>query len=91
MKMKKKSRRAVPLCGAVSLCSGRLLCRREFRATKYQCCARYPGSGTQQLTWTPVDQSKTQSTQLSMGGQQLNVPGISGPLRLIAYRQTLVN
>ncbi len=29
---------------------------------------------------TPVDQSKTQTTQLSTGGQQLNVPGISGPV-----------
>ena len=39
-----------------------------------------PAAALQQLTWTPVDQSKTQSTQLSMGGQQLNVPGISGPV-----------
>ncbi len=30
--------------------------------------------------WTPVDQSKTQTTQLATGGQQLNVPGISGPV-----------
>lgn len=29
---------------------------------------------------TPVDQSKTQTTQLATGGQQLNVPGISGPV-----------
>jgi hypothetical protein len=28
----------------------------------------------------PVDQSKVQSTQLSAGGQQLNVPGITGPV-----------
>ncbi|KNC92335.1 maltose operon protein MalM [Trabulsiella odontotermitis] len=39
-----------------------------------------PTDALQQLTWTPVDQSKTQSTQLSTGGQQLNVPGISGPV-----------
>ena len=30
--------------------------------------------------WTPVDQSKTQTTQLAAGGQSLNVPGISGPV-----------
>lgn len=34
----------------------------------------------QQLVWTPVDQSKVQTTQLSAGGQSLNVPGISGPV-----------
>ncbi|MDU6058888.1 MAG: maltose operon protein MalM [Enterobacter sp.] len=39
-----------------------------------------PAAALQQLTWTPVDQSKTQSTQLSTGGQQLNVPGITGPV-----------
>jgi maltose operon protein len=39
-----------------------------------------PAAALQQLTWTPVDQSKTQSTDLAGGGQQLNVPGISGPV-----------
>ena len=39
-----------------------------------------PAAALQQLTWTPVDQSKTQTTQLATGGQQLNVPGISGPV-----------
>lgn len=39
-----------------------------------------PASALQQLVWTPVDQSKTQSTDLASGGQQLNVPGISGPV-----------
>ncbi|MFK3662243.1 maltose operon protein MalM [Scandinavium sp. NPDC088450] len=39
-----------------------------------------PASALQQLTWTPVDQSKTQNTSLATGGQQLNVPGISGPV-----------
>jgi maltose operon periplasmic protein len=39
-----------------------------------------PASALQQLTWTPVDQSKTQSTDLAGGGQQLNVPGITGPV-----------
>ncbi len=39
-----------------------------------------PSAALQQLTRTPVDQSKTQTTQLATGGQQLNVPGISGPV-----------
>ncbi|AKE61093.1 maltose operon protein MalM [Citrobacter farmeri] len=39
-----------------------------------------PTAALQQLTWTPVDQSKTQTTQLSTGGQRLDVAGISGPV-----------
>ena len=42
-----------------------------------------PAAALQQLVWTPVDQSKAQTTQLSTGGQPLNVPGISGPV--VAY------
>lgn len=39
-----------------------------------------PASALQQLTWIPVDTAKTQSTDLAGGGQQLNVPGITGPV-----------
>ncbi|AGB80114.1 Maltose operon periplasmic protein precursor (MalM) [Enterobacteriaceae bacterium strain FGI 57] len=39
-----------------------------------------PTAALQQLTWTPVDQSKVQTTTLSTAGQSLNVPGISGPV-----------
>lgn len=39
-----------------------------------------PAAALQQLVWTPVDQSKTQTTPLSTAGQHLNVPGISGPV-----------
>lgn len=39
-----------------------------------------PTATLQQLTWTPVDQSKTQSTQLATAGQRLDVAGISGPV-----------
>lgn len=39
-----------------------------------------PASALQQLTWTPVDQSKAQSTILATGGQHVNVNGISGPV-----------
>lgn len=42
-----------------------------------------PTSSLQQLTWTPVDQSKVQSTQVGVGGQTLNVPGITG--KVVAY------
>lgn len=42
-----------------------------------------PAAALQQLVWTPVDPSKAQTTQLSTGGQPLNVPGISGPV--VAY------
>ena len=42
-----------------------------------------PAAALQQLVWTPVDQSKAQTTQLPTGGQPLNVPGISGPV--VAY------
>jgi len=42
-----------------------------------------PMSSLQQLTWTPVDQSKVQSTQIAVGGQTLNVPGITG--KVVAY------
>ncbi|WP_438894259.1 hypothetical protein, partial [Bacillus cereus group sp. BC241] len=39
-----------------------------------------PAAALQQLTWTPVDQSKPQSTQLASGGQRLDVAGITGPV-----------
>jgi maltose operon protein len=39
-----------------------------------------PASALQQLTWTPVDQSKRRPTKLAVGGQTLNVPGIVGPV-----------
>jgi len=42
-----------------------------------------PAAALQQLVWTPVDQSKPQTTQISTGGQPLNVPGISGSV--VAY------
>ena len=39
-----------------------------------------PTAALQQLTWTPVDQSKTQSTQLASAGQRLDVAGITDPV-----------
>ncbi|MDM3322153.1 maltose operon protein MalM [Citrobacter sp. Cb080] len=37
-----------------------------------------PTAALQQLTWTPVDQSKTQSSPLATAGQRLDVAGITG-------------
>lgn len=42
-----------------------------------------PAGELQRLTWTPVSQSQTQTTQISVAGQTLNVPGISG--KVVAY------
>lgn len=39
-----------------------------------------PTVALQQLAWTPVDQSKTQSTPLATAGQRLDIAGISGPV-----------
>lgn len=39
-----------------------------------------PTAALQQLAWTPVDQSKTQSTPLATAGQRLDIAGISGPV-----------
>jgi maltose operon protein len=57
MKMKKS---LVALCLSAGLlaCAGYHLCRCQFRSTKYQCCPAIPAAALQQLTWTPVDQSK---------------------------------
>jgi maltose operon protein len=48
-----------------------------------------PAAALQQLTWTPVDQSKP-NTELHRG-QRLNVPGISGPVAAYSVRRTSVN
>lgn len=34
----------------------------------------------QQLSWTPVDQSRSQSANLATVGQRLDIPGITGPV-----------
>ena len=39
-----------------------------------------PNSALQQLPWTPVDTSKSQTVRLATGGQHLNVAGITGPV-----------
>ncbi|POP43028.1 maltose operon protein MalM [Superficieibacter electus] len=42
-----------------------------------------PAAALQQLTWTPVDQSKQQTSTIASVGQRLDVAGITGPV--IAY------
>lgn len=42
-----------------------------------------PAAALQQLTWTPVDQSKQQTSAIASVGQRLDVAGITGPV--VAY------
>ncbi|WES68085.1 maltose operon protein MalM [Superficieibacter sp. HKU1] len=42
-----------------------------------------PAIALQQLTWTPVDQSKQQTSTIASVGQRLDVAGITGPV--VAY------
>ncbi|QXB23934.1 maltose operon protein MalM [Lelliottia amnigena] len=39
-----------------------------------------PSATLQSLNWTPVNAAQTQTIQLDMTGQTINVPGISGPV-----------
>ncbi|MGP3593626.1 maltose operon protein MalM [Vagococcus sp. WN89Y] len=39
-----------------------------------------PRDALQQLSWTPVNTSKTQTVSLATAGQRVNVPGIAGPV-----------
>ncbi|MEG5695885.1 maltose operon protein MalM [Enterobacter quasihormaechei] len=80
MKMKKN---LVALCLSVGLLAGVpgvTLADVNYVPQNTSAAPAIPTAALQQLTWTPMDQSKTQSTQLSTGGQQLNVAGISGPV-----------
>lgn len=52
----------------------------ELCTAKYQRRARYSCCCATAINPTPVDQSKTQSTQLATGGQRLDVAGITGPV-----------
>lgn len=78
MKMKKS---LVALClsaGLMASVPGISLADVNYVPQNTSAAPSIPTSTLQQLTWTPVDQSKTQSTQLATGGQSLNVPGITG-------------
>ena len=80
MKMKKS---LVALClSAGLLASAPGISLADVNYVPQNTCAApaIPTAALQQLTWTPVDQSSTQSTQLSTGGQRLDVAGITGPV-----------
>lgn len=80
MKMKKS---LVALClsaGLLASLPGVSLADVNFVPQNTTTAPAIPATALQQLTWTPVDQSKTQTTMLATGGQSLNVAGISGPV-----------
>ena len=80
MKMKKSF---VALClsaGLLASAPGISLADINYVPQNTSAAPAIPTAALQQLTWTPVDQSSTQSTQLSTGGQRLDVAGITGPV-----------
>lgn len=80
MKMKKT---LVALClsaGMLACVPGMSLADVNFVPQNTSAAPSIPASALQQLIWTPADQSKTQSVDLTTGGQRLDVPGIVGPV-----------
>ncbi|CBG90413.1 maltose operon protein MalM [Citrobacter rodentium] len=80
MKMKKS---LVALClsaGLFASAPGITLAEVNYVPQNTSAAPSIPAAALQQLTWTPVDQSKTQSVQLPGGGQRLDVAGITGPV-----------
>lgn len=80
MKMKKS---LVALClsaGLLASVPGISLADVNFVPQNTSSAPAIPASALQQLTWTPVDQAKTQSVDLLTSGQRLAVDGISGPV-----------
>ena len=80
MKMKKT---LVALClsaGMLACAPGMSLADVNFVPQNTSAAPAIPGAALQQLVWTPVDQSKTQTVDLLTGGQRLDVAGISGPV-----------
>lgn len=80
MKMKKS---LVALClsaGLLASAPGISLAEVNYVPQNTSAAPTIPTAALQQLTWTPADQSKTQSVQLSTGGQRLDVAGITGPV-----------
>ncbi|HBU8852559.1 maltose operon protein MalM [Citrobacter sp. Cs237] len=80
MKMKKS---LVALClsaGLLASAPGISLAEVNYVPQNTSAAPTIPTAALQQLTWTPADQSKTQSVQLLTGGQRLDVAGITGPV-----------
>ena len=73
----------VALClsaGMLACAPGMSLADVNFVPQNTSAAPAIPGAALQQLVWTPVDQSKTQTVDLLTGGQRLDVAGISGPV-----------
>ncbi len=80
MKMKKS---LVAFCLSASLlaaCPLSALADVNFVPQNTSSAPAIPAAELQKLTWTPVNQSKAQTTTVATGGQTINVPGISGPV-----------
>ncbi len=75
MKMKKT---LVALClsaGMLACVPGMSLADVNFVPQNTSAAPAIPASALQQLIWTPADQSKTQSVDLTTGGQRPGCPG----------------
>lgn len=87
MKMKKS---LVALCltaGLFASVPGISLAEVNYVPQNTSAAPAIPAAALQQLTWTPVDQSKTQSTQLATGGHALTSPALPARSPLIAFRR----
>ena len=80
MKMKKTLVALYLSAGMLACVPGISLADVNFVPQNTSSAPSIPGAALQQLVWTPVDQSKTQSVDLLTGGQRLDVAGISGPV-----------
>ena len=80
MKMKKTLVALYLSAGMLACVPGISLADVNFVPQNTSSAPSIPGAALQQLIWTPVDQSKTQSVDLLTGGQRLDVAGISGPV-----------
>lgn len=85
MKMKKS---LVALCltaGLFASVPGISLAEVNYVPQNTSAAPAIPAAALQQLTWTPVDQSKTQSTQLATSA--LTSPALPARSPLIAFRR----
>lgn len=79
MKMKKS---LVALCLSAGLFASApaSACRCKYCSAEHHRGSSYSHCCATTVNPTPVDQSKTQSTQLATAGQRLDVAGITGPV-----------
>ncbi|HKS34201.1 MAG TPA: maltose operon protein MalM [Enterobacteriaceae bacterium] len=80
MKMKK---RLVALCLSASLLAAvpiASLADVNIVPQNTSAAPAIPAAALQQLTWTPADQSRSQTANLATAGQRLDISGITGPV-----------